>query len=128
LVDSANALSQAEIDKSTGPVRRGLQYAFYDWTREMPRSKRLITWAAILIQGYAIWSGFSRSLIWPLTWPENRFVLYLYVILLYLLGERVMNGMLTSEFIRKTELEADQIAAQQIQKTLHPEKLEELAG
>jgi Zn-dependent protease with chaperone function len=94
----------------------------------MPRSKRVITWAAILIQGYAIWAGFSRSLIWPLTWPENRFVLYLYVILLYLLGERVMNGMLTSEFIRKTELEADQIAAQQIQKTLHPEKLEELAG
>lgn len=39
-----------------------------------------------------------------------------------------MNGMLTSEFVRKTQLESDQIAAQQIQQTLHPEKLEELRG
>ena len=30
--------------------------------------------------------------------------------------------------VRKTQLEADQIAAQQIQKRLHPEKLEQLAG
>jgi phosphoserine phosphatase RsbU/P len=36
--------------------------------------------------------------------------------------------MLTSEFVRKTQLESDQIAAQQIQKTLQPETLEELAG
>jgi len=114
------------IDQSTGPVRRWLQYAFYDWTREMPTSKRFITWVGILMQGYAIWAGFSHSLIWPLIWPRKG--LFLYVWLLYLLGSAIMNGMLTSEFVRKTQLEADQIAAQQIQKTLQPEKLEELAG
>ena len=31
-------------------VRRWLQYAFFDWTRDMPRSKRFITWVAILTQ------------------------------------------------------------------------------
>lgn len=122
------SLIQVEIDKSMGFLRRGLQYAFYDWTREMPKSKRVITWLAILIQGYAIWAGVSRSFVWPLMWPGNRRLLYLSVALLYVLGERVMNGMLTSEFVRKTQLEADQIAAQQIQKTLQPERLEPLAG
>ena len=39
-----------------------------------------------------------------------------------------MNGMLTSEFVRKTQLEADQIAARQIQQTLQPGKLDELPG
>jgi sigma-B regulation protein RsbU (phosphoserine phosphatase) len=93
----------------------------------MPKSKRLITWAGILIQGYAIYAGLTRSLIWPLMWP-NGMHLYLSVWLLYILGGGILNGMLTSEFVRKTQLEADQIAAQQIQKTLQPEKLEELAG
>jgi phosphoserine phosphatase RsbU/P len=36
--------------------------------------------------------------------------------------------MLTSEFVRKTQLETDQIAARQIQQTLQPGKLEELLG
>jgi serine phosphatase RsbU (regulator of sigma subunit) len=94
----------------------------------MEKSKRLITRVAILVQGYAIWAGFSRSLIWPLMWPRSQYLLFIFVCLLYLLGDRVMNAMLTSELVRKTQLEADQIAAQQIQKTLHPEKLEELAG
>ncbi|MGA2152796.1 MAG: SpoIIE family protein phosphatase [Bryobacteraceae bacterium] len=48
--------------------------------------------------------------------------------LLYVLGWGLMNGMLTSEFVRKTQLEADQIAARQIQQTLHPQKLDELPG
>jgi len=109
-------------------VRRSLQYAFYDWTRDMPRSKRFITWAAILIQGYAIWFGLSRPQIWVWMWRENKLGLYLGVFLLYLLGERVMHGMVTSEIVRKTQLEADQMAAQQIQKTLQPEKLEALVG
>jgi len=39
-----------------------------------------------------------------------------------------MNGLVTSEIVRKTQLEAEKIAAQQIQKTLQPEKLEELLG
>lgn len=36
--------------------------------------------------------------------------------------------MLTSEFVRKTQLETDQIAARQIQQTLQPGELEELPG
>jgi hypothetical protein len=36
-INSANAPS-IEIDRSTGLVRRWLQYAFYGWTREMPKS------------------------------------------------------------------------------------------
>jgi sigma-B regulation protein RsbU (phosphoserine phosphatase) len=36
--------------------------------------------------------------------------------------------MLTSEFVRKTQLEADQIAARQIQQTLIPQKLPEIRG
>jgi serine phosphatase RsbU (regulator of sigma subunit) len=120
--------SRIEIDKSAGPVRRWLQYALYDWTREMPKSKRLITWVGILIQGWAIWAGISRSLIWPRRWPENGLLLLFDVWLLYILGSGILKAMLTSEFLRKTQLESDQIAAQQIQKTLQPEKLEELAG
>jgi serine phosphatase RsbU (regulator of sigma subunit) len=48
--------------------------------------------------------------------------------LLYLLGSSLLNGMLTSEFVRKTQLESDQIAAQQIQQTLIPEKVEQVGG
>ncbi|MFZ0523794.1 MAG: hypothetical protein WAN14_24825 [Candidatus Acidiferrales bacterium] len=44
-----------KLDKSAGPFRRALQYAFYDWTREMPRSKRIITYLGIIPQGYALY-------------------------------------------------------------------------
>jgi serine phosphatase RsbU (regulator of sigma subunit) len=94
----------------------------------MPRSKRFITWVAILTQGYAVAFVLSRPQLWDFMVRENKLVLYLGVFLLYLLGERVMHGLVTSEIVRKTQLEADQIAAQQIQKTLQPEKLEELVG
>ena len=120
-------IQQVGLDKSAGPIRRMLQYAFYDWTREMPRSKRLVTWAGILMQGYAIYSLWTRSLVWPVMWPKGIF-LYGSVWLLYVIGAGLMNGMLTSEFVRKTQLEADQIAARQIQQTLHPEKLDQLPG
>jgi serine phosphatase RsbU (regulator of sigma subunit) len=118
---------QPILDRSAGPFRRALQYAFYDWTREMPRSKRLITWAGILLQGYAVYALWSRSLVWPMIWPHG-ILLYVIVWLLYVLGSAIMNGMLTSEFVRKTQLEADQIAAQQIQRTLHPEEVGKLPG
>lgn len=49
-------------------------------------------------------------------------------LLIYVVGLCLMNGMLTSEFVRKTQLEADQLAAQQIQQTLHPQKLQQLSG
>jgi sigma-B regulation protein RsbU (phosphoserine phosphatase) len=94
----------------------------------MPRSKRFITWVAILTQGYAVAFVLSRPQLWDFMVRENKLVLYLGMFLLYLLGERVMHGLVTSEIVRKTQLEADQIAAQQIQKTLQPEKLEELVG
>jgi sigma-B regulation protein RsbU (phosphoserine phosphatase) len=53
---------------------------------------------------------------------------YLMAGLLFMIGWYVMNGMLASAFVRKAQLEADQIAAQQIQQTLHPQRLEELPG
>ncbi len=93
----------------------------------MPKSKRLVTVAGLWIQGYAVWALWSRSLIWPLMWPKGP-LLYASAWLLYLLGYCIINGMLTSEFVRKTQLEADQIAAQEIQRTLQPEKLGELPG
>ena len=61
-------------------------------------------------------------------WLEKKLVPYLSLFLLYVFGERVMHGLVISETIRETQLEADQIAAQQIQKTRQPVKLEELAG
>lgn len=93
----------------------------------MPRAKRFVTWAGILIQGYAIYGGFARTLVWPWIWPRG---LYLYptVILLYYLGYMLMNAMLTSEFARKTQLESDQIAARQIQQTLIPQRVHQLPG
>jgi len=120
-------IRRVRLNKSAGPIRRMLQYAFYDWTREMPRSKRLLTWLGILLQGYAIYALWTRSLVWPLMWPKG-IPLYVSVWLIYFAGERLMNGLLTSEFVRKTELEADQIAARQIQQTLIPQKLPKLLG
>ena len=115
------------LDESAGPFRRAIQYAFYDWTREMPKSKRVITMTGILIQGYAFYALMSRSLIWPVIWPQGP-LLFAAVSLIYLVGNCLMNGMLTSEFVRKTQLESDQIAARQIQQTLHPEKLDQWPG
>jgi stage II sporulation SpoE-like protein len=127
-------IQQGRVDRPAGPFRRALQYvhsalyySYYDWTREMPRSKRVITWVGILMQGYAIYSFWARSLVWPLMWPKG-IALYASAWLLYIVGASLMNGMLTSEFFRKTQLEADQIAARQIQQTLQPEKLEVLPG
>lgn len=94
----------------------------------MPGFKRFITWAAILTQGYAIWFVLSRSPLWVFVMRENKLGLYSGVFLLYLLAERVMHGLVTSEIVRKTQLETDQLAAQQIQKTLQPEKLEQFVG
>ena len=85
----------------------------------MPKSKRFIAFAAVSFQGYALYAMWSRSLIWPWMWPSER-VLYPCVWLLYLLGYCVLNVMLTAEFVRKTQLESDLIAAQHIQQTLQP--------
>jgi serine phosphatase RsbU (regulator of sigma subunit) len=105
-----------ELVRSTRSV---LKYAFHDWTKEMPKSKRLIAFAAVFSQGYAFWALSSRSLIWPMIWPSEQ-ILYPCVWLLWMLGYCTLNFMLTSEFIRKTQLESDVIAARQIQQTLQP--------
>lgn len=54
--------------------------------------------------------------------------LILLALVIYVGGLFLLNGMLTSEFVRKTQLEADQIAAEQIQRTLHPQTVAELPG
>jgi len=64
-------IRQVELDKSAGPIRRVLHYAFYDWTREMPRSRRIITWVGYLMQGYAIYALWVRSLVWPVMWAKG---------------------------------------------------------
>jgi sigma-B regulation protein RsbU (phosphoserine phosphatase) len=120
-------MEQPRLDKSVRPIRRALQYACYDWTREMPASKRVVTWAGILMQGYAVYCFWTRSLVWPAMWPHG-ILLYGSAWLIYVVGAGLMNGMLTSEFVRKTQLEADQIAARQIQQTLQPGKLDEWPG
>ena len=123
-----------KLDKSAGPFRRSLQYAFYDWTREMSRSKRIITYVGIVLQGYA----FYFTLMWAFALPKwwysyfvvlpRRPISYVFVFLFFYVGHWIQNGMLTSEFVRKTQLETDQIAARQIQQTLQPGELEHLPG
>ena len=127
-------LGTVNLDKSAGPIRRALQYAFYDWASEMPRSKRIITYVGIALQGYA----FYFTLMWASMLPKWLYsyflvlprgpVSYVLVFLLFYTGRWIQNGMLTSEFVRKTQLETDHIAARQIQQTLQPGKLEELPG
>lgn len=126
--------SAVKLDKSAGPFRRALQYAFYDWASEMPRSKRILTYIGMGLQGYAFYFTMMWVLILPkwmypyLLLPPRRPVSYVLVILFFFVGRWIQNGTLTSEFVRKTQLETDQIAAREIQQTLQPEKLEPLPG
>ena len=100
-------------------ARRALHYAFYDWSQEIPRTKRVLVWLGIFLQGYAIYAAITRSLIWPLIWPRDGLLLYCW--LLYVVGGLVVNGMLTSELLRKTQLESDLAGARRIQQTLQPQ-------
>ena len=52
-------------------LKSALRFATYDWTRELPLSLRVITMFGMGLQGYAIWAGLSRSLIWPIMWPSG---------------------------------------------------------
>ena len=127
-------LGTVKLDKSAGPIRRALQYAFYDWASKMTRSKRIITYVGFALQGYA----FYFTLMWASMLPKWLYsyflvlprgpVSYVLVVLLFYTGRWIQNGPLTSEFVRKSQLETDQIAARQIQQTLQPGKLEELPG
>ncbi|MGA7409714.1 MAG: PP2C family protein-serine/threonine phosphatase [Bryobacteraceae bacterium] len=93
----------------------------------MPKPKRFLAFAAVFLQGYALYAMWTRSLIWPLIWPGER-ILYPCVWLLYTLGYCMLNVMLTSEFVRKTQLESDLIAARQIQQILQSTGSVELPG
>jgi len=73
---------EARVDTFVNSLHRALRYAFYDWTRGMPKSRRFIVWLGILLQGYAVYALWTRSLIWPLIWPKGG-LLYLYAWLLY---------------------------------------------
>ncbi len=42
----------------------------------MPRSKRIVTCVGILLQGFAVYCLWSRSLVWPLMWPRDGMLLY----------------------------------------------------
>ncbi|MGB7495619.1 MAG: PP2C family protein-serine/threonine phosphatase [Candidatus Acidiferrum sp.] len=127
-------IGRVRLDKSAGPVRRWLQYAFYDWPSEMPTFKRVMTYVGLVLQGYSIYFALMWTVHLP-KWMAPYFVLlprrpasYAFVILLFYVGLRIQNAMLTSEFVRKTQLETDQIAAREIQQTLQPGKLKELPG
>src|ERR1700757_2064937 len=123
-----------KLDNSAGPFRSVLRYAFYDWAREMPRSKRVLMYVAIVLQGYPFYFALMWAFRLP-TWLSPYFLILprqpvaiVLVILLYFVGRWLQNGVLSSEFVRKTQLEADQIAARDIQQTLQPGKLEQLPG
>ena len=120
--------SKARLGEPTRSSRRTGGYSSVDsWIREMPKSKRRITWIGYLLQGYAIYCLWTRSLVWPLMWP-NEILVFLSAVVMYWVGGNLMNRMLTSEFVRKTQLEADQVAARQIQRTLTPIKVDEVPG
>jgi serine phosphatase RsbU (regulator of sigma subunit) len=107
-------------------IARGFQYAFYDFTREMSRIRRIITWVAILVQGYAIYALETRSFAWPIMWPSPRVVFIVGIVVFYS-AYTLMNGLLASELTRKSQLEADQTAARKIQQMLIPQELEPLS-
>lgn len=88
----------------------------------MRSAARIAAWAGYLLQGFAVYAALTRSLVWPLHWPVGL-SLWVTVWLLYVIGSGLTNGMLTAEFVRKTQLESDLAAAQQIQRTLQPEVL-----
>lgn len=60
--------------------------------------------------------------------PTNNAAIFVFICFVYLVGLCLVNVILTLEFVRKTQLEADQLAAQQIQQTLHPQQLKQLPG
>ena len=92
---------EVALETSTN-AGRFIRYAFHDWTREMTPSRRMITMTGVFLQGYAFWALLTRSLVWPVMWPSRPF-LYAAVWILYMLGHRILNAMLTAEFLRKTQ-------------------------
>lgn len=130
----ASQIRSRKLDKSAGRIRPALQYAFYDWVQEMPRSKRVVTYLAVILQGYAFYFFLTWAFAPPKWLAANLLILprrpasYVFVFVLFYVGYWIQKGLVTSELVRKTQLETDQAAARQIQETLQPRKLEELPG
>jgi hypothetical protein len=59
-------LNRMKLDKSARSLRRSLRYAFYDWTRELPRRRRIIIYVCEIFQGYA----FYFIVMWAFTLPR----------------------------------------------------------
>lgn len=74
-----------------------------------------------------IYALVTRSFAWPIMWPSPRIVFTVSIVLFYS-AFTLMQGLLASELVRKTQLESDQTAARKIQRTLIPGRLEPLAN
>lgn len=126
-----------KLDRSAGPIRRALHYTSHRWVGELPTSKRILIFIAIILQGYT----FYFLVMWALQllhlphWLSSNLLLlpqrpasFVLVLLLFYVGRWIQNATLTSEFVRKTQLETDQLAARQIQQTLQPQNLAPIPG
>jgi sigma-B regulation protein RsbU (phosphoserine phosphatase) len=79
----------------------------------------------LVLQAYALYAAVSQSVQWPDLWPRDVLLAGSLgsVWVLYLSGSLLLNLMLTSEFVRKTQLESEQLAARTIQQTLQPKAI-----
>ena len=85
----------------------------------MPLGRRIVATVGLLIQA-AVLSGLLIAIRHP--------AIAVPLAVLFLIGLILLNGALTSEFVRKMQLESDQIAAQQIQQTLQAQNPESPLG
>src|SRR5689334_15798980 len=102
--------SPQDLIKSANPIGRAVGYAFYDSASQMSRVKRIGAWSGIFLQGWAIWAASVHAVPWDYLWPIGL-ARDLGIVGVYLLGYCVHNATLTSELLRKAELESDQAAA-----------------
>jgi sigma-B regulation protein RsbU (phosphoserine phosphatase) len=100
------------------------RYSAGHWIRQRPRSKRIITWIGVLLQGFAIYCFWTQSLVVQ----ANLALVFVVALVLYITGIVLMNAMLSAELVRKSRLEAGQDAAREVQHTLIPAHLEALPG
>jgi hypothetical protein len=74
------------LDKSASPFRRALQYAFYDWRRDIPPRTRIVATVGLLIQA-AVVSGLSIAI--------GHHAIAIPLGVLFLIGLILLNGALT---------------------------------
>jgi sigma-B regulation protein RsbU (phosphoserine phosphatase) len=116
--------ARAQLGQETASKRRVFRYSAGHWIRQRPRSKRIITWVGVLLQGFAIYCFWTQSLVVQ----ANLALVFVVALVLYITGIVLMNAMLSAELVRKSRLEAGQDAAREVQHTLIPAHLEALPG